>query len=236
MISKIRPILLSAAACACLCANGLTVHAATIMKLNLGGSGPDLSMAGGVLGTSSDLDATTAGDQNTAIEYTGFLDPISDVNTSVASFSLSGVTAVGAPNVTSVVSQNFNGGALSLYDPSNILLLSGTLGDSTLVGTLGPPGTGAFFSTTFGSVTGGALAPFIVDNSLSLSINLTNVNGGAGLSLAPGGQALGAFTADSFVNVGGEPTDSAGGLPEPGTLVLAATALFAGAAARRRAA
>ena len=234
MISKIRPILLCAAACAFLCTGGLTVHAATILKLNLGGSGPDVRFAAGVLGTSDDLNATTAGDQNTAIEYTGFLDPIPDVNTAVASFSLSGVAVVGAPSVAGVVAQNFSGGALSLYDPSNTLLLSGTLGDSTLVGTLGPPATAAVFSTTFGSVTGGALAPFIVDNSLSLSINLTNVNGGAGLSLD--GQALGGFTADSFVNVGGNPTDAAGGLPEPGTLVLAAISLFAGVAVRRRAA
>lgn len=236
MIQKTRPILLCAAACAFLCTGGLTVHAATIMKLNLGGSGPDVTMAGGILATSNDLNATTAGDQNTAIEYTGFLDPIPDVSTSVASFSLSGITAAGAPNVTTLVSQSFTGGTISLYDPSNALLLSGTLGGSSLVGTLGPPGTAAFFNTTFGTVTGGALAPFIVGNSLSLSINLTNVNGGAGLSLAPGGQALAGFNADSFVNVSGSPTDLAGGLPEPGTLMLAASALIAGVAVRRRAA
>jgi hypothetical protein len=206
------------------------------MKLNLGGSGPDVSMAGGILATSNYLDATTAGNQNTAIEYTGFLEPIPDVTTAVASFSLSGVTAVGAPNVTTLVSQSFTGGTVNLYDPSNTLLLSGTLGSSSLVGTLGPPGTAAFFSTTFGSVTGGTLAPFIVNNSLSLSINLTNVNGGAGLTVGQGGEILNGFTADSVVNVGGNPTDLGGGLPEPGTLILAASALFTGVAVRRRAA
>jgi hypothetical protein len=232
MISKIRPFLWSAAACAFICAYGSWVDAATIMKLNLGGSGPDVSFDGSILKTSIDSDGISTGDQNTAIEYTGFLDPIADVNTSVASFSLSGVAAVGAPNFNTVVAQDFIGGTMSLYNPANTLLLSGTLGASSLVGTLGPPGTGAFFSTTFGSVTGGTLAQYIVDNSLSLSINLTNVNGGTGLSLD--GQALGGFTADSFVNVGGNPTDQGSGLPEPGTLILAATAIFAGVAARRR--
>jgi len=212
----------------------LATYAGTILKLNLGNIGPDMSMVGGVLGTANDGVAATVGNQNTAIEYTDFLNPIPDVNTSIASFTLSGVTAVGSPNVTAVVSQNFNGGSLSLYDPSNTLLLSGTLGSSSLVGTRGPPGTAAVFSTTFGTVTGGALAPFIIANSLSISMNLTNVNGGAGLSLGQGGEILNGFTADSFVNVGGNATDLGGGLPEPGTLLLALTAMLAGVAVRRR--
>jgi len=73
MISKIRPILLSAAACAFIFANGVAVNAATILKLNLGNIGPDVSMAGGVLGTSNDGIAATTGDQNTVDIYGGVL-------------------------------------------------------------------------------------------------------------------------------------------------------------------
>jgi len=50
------------------------VEASTIIKLNLGGVGPDVAMnAQGALSTVDDGVAGTTGNQNTAIEYTGFL-------------------------------------------------------------------------------------------------------------------------------------------------------------------
>src|SRR5437763_12517346 len=43
----------------------------SVLKLSLGETSPDLAMnASGVLGTTSDGNAGTTGDQNTAIEYT----------------------------------------------------------------------------------------------------------------------------------------------------------------------
>jgi hypothetical protein len=237
MMSKLRSSLFGAAVCALIYANACALHASTIIKLNLGSVGPDVSMnAAGILGTSSDGNAGTIGDQNTNVEYTSFLEPIPDINTSIASFTLSNLAAAGPAfqPVPGVVVQNFAGGTFNLYDPSNSLLLSGLLTTSSLQGTLGPPGTGAVFTTNVASVTGGSLAPFIVLNSLALSMNLTNVNGGAGFSLNDG-VILNPFFADSFVNISGDPTDLGGGLPEPGTLVLATIALVAGAAVRRRA-
>jgi hypothetical protein len=237
MISKHRPTIVGAALCALVYASACGLQASTIIKLNLGNAGPDVSMnAAGVLGTSNDGNAATTGDQNTDIEYTGFLEPLPDINTSTASFTLSNLVRTGAPNVSvpGFVIQNFTGGTLNLYDPSNTLLLSGLLTTSSLQGTTGPPGTGAVFSTNLATVTGGFLAPFIVPGSLALSMNLTNVNGGAGFSVN-GGVLLNPFVADSFANISGDPTPLGGGLPEPGTLVLATLALFAGTAVRRRA-
>src|SRR5438034_340997 len=105
-------------------------QAATILKLDLGNIGPDVGMtAGGVFGTVSDGNAATVGDQNTAVEFTGFLDPgHPDVTTPTASFSLIGLTEIGPATVVGgTVVQSFIGGTFSVFDPSNILLLSGTL-------------------------------------------------------------------------------------------------------------
>src|SRR3954467_4195301 len=202
MMLKLRAFFSAAAVCALIFANSNSLQATTIIKLNLGNSGPDLSMSGGILGTANDGNATTTGDQNTALEYTDFLDPLSDINTPVASFTLSNLVASGPPTVSGpIVIQNFTGGTLNLYDPSNALLLSGLLTTSNLQGTIGPPGTGAVFTTNLATVTGGSLLPFIVPTSLGLSMTLTNVNGGAGFSTGPGsaGLVLNGFVADSSV-------------------------------------
>jgi hypothetical protein len=235
MVSKCRLYLSGAAVCALIFANASSLHASTIIKLNLGNAGPDLSMnAGGVLGTASDSVAGTIGDQNTDVEYTSFLEPLPDINASIASFSLSGLTTSGSPLVFgSLVIQNYSGGTFSLYDPSNTLLLSGLLTTSSLQGTLGPPGTGAVFSTGVASVTGGVFADFIETNSLGLSMTLSNTNGGTGLSLGDG-PVLHGFVADTVVSILGEPSTPGGGLPEPGTLVLATLALFSASVVRRR--
>src|SRR6185436_12542635 len=73
----------------------------TVLKLSLGNTGPELAMnVSGVLGTTSDGNAATTGDQNTAIDYTGFLDPLfADVTTSTASFSVAGLQRTGNPNI-----------------------------------------------------------------------------------------------------------------------------------------
>src|SRR5262249_38269390 len=119
---------------------------------------------------------------------------------------------------------NFTGGQYNLYDPSNNLLLSAPLGSSVLTGTIGPGGTGALFTTTTSSPTGGSLAPFIDPGSLSMSISLINVNGGAGFAVS--GNLLQAFVADASVLISATP--SGPNAPEPGTLgLLAAGGLFA---------
>jgi hypothetical protein len=199
-----------------------TSQAGTIVKLNLGGVGPDVGMGApaglpaGVLGTvDQTCGPSPAGDQLTDIEFTGFLNYLPDVNTNTATFSLNGLNAVGPANVFgTLVIQNFNGGIFSLYDSADNLLLQGPMGNSVLTGIQGPPGTGALFTSTFTNITGGSLQPFIVPGTASLSMNLTTVNGGNGFSVGGVGPQLNAFLADAVVSISADP------VPEPSTFVL----------------
>ena len=205
------------AACALLCVAATLSQAATIIKLNLGGVGPDVGMSpGGILST---IDQTggppPTGDQFTDVEYTGFLNFIPDLNTNTATFSLNGLNATGPANVFgSLVIQNFTGGVFSLYDPADNLLLQGPMANSALSGVLGPPGTGALFTTSLGTVTGGSLAGLLAPGSVSLSMNMTNVNGGNGFAVAGGGPQLNQFLADASISIAANP------VPEPASLML----------------
>lgn len=236
MVTKTQKFIGAVAACALFAAIPLSAQAATIIKLNLGGVGPDVGMGppaglpAGVLGTVDQTGGPSpAGDQLTDIEYTGFLNFIPDLNTNTATFSLNGLNAVGPANVFgSLVIQNFTGGVFSLYDPADNLLLQGPCGNSVLSGVLGPPGTGALFTTTFTTVTGGSLAPLIAPGTVSLSMNLINVNGSNGFSVAGGGPQLNSFLADGSITI------SAEAVPEPATMSLVGLGLAMGCGARRR--
>ncbi len=229
MTLKLRLAFLGVAVCALMLATASASCAGTIIKLNLGGTGPDVGMtAGGILSTVPDGDVPpTTGDQNTAVEYTGFLDiPFADINTSTASFTMSGLQASGiAQQFGSLVIQNFVNGSFELRDPSNAMLLSGTLSNSALTGVIGPPGTGGLFTTTFSSVTGGSLQSYIDPNSLTLAMNLSTVNGGGGFAVIA--DVLQSFQADAAVNISGE-------VPEPATTVLLLAAAAATLSLRRR--
>jgi len=208
-----------------------TASAATIIKLNLGDVGPDIAMNGGVLGTSNDGIAATTGNQNTAITYVGPLSGLTSITTNTASFTLANVTPVGAAvQVGTTAIQSFTGGTFSLYDPNNTLLLSGLVGNSTLTGVVGPPGTGALFSTTLTTPTGGTLASLIAPGSVALSISLSNVNGGAGFSISPvgGPGTLQNFVADATVQIDGNP------VPEPASLSVLGLGAVALLRRRRR--
>jgi len=228
MTHTTRMVIRGLAASTLICFATSFAQAGTIIKLNLGGVGPDVGMnALGILSTVDDGIAGTTGDQNTAVEFTDFLDAFPDISPSVASFTLGNVTAVGPASVFgALVVQNFVGGQFSLYDPANILLLQGLLTNSALTGTIGPPGTGALFTTTLGDVTGGTLAPFISPGSLSLSMNMTNVNGGGGFTAVAG--VLAPFLADASVNL------AANAIPEPTSLTLVAIGSGAAIAFGRR--
>ena len=199
---------------ALICLTVCSATATTIIKLDLGGVGPDIGMnAQGQLSTVDDGDAGTTGDQDTKIEFTDFLNSIPNIVTPPGSFTLSGLAAAGpSTQIGSLVIENFTGGQFALYDPTNILLLSGPITNSTLTGVIGAPGTGALFTTTLASATGGTLASLILPGTLSLSLSMTNVNGGAGFSVSDG--ILQSFLADGSINIAADGNRA----PEPATL------------------
>jgi len=227
-----KAVLRGLAACALVCVAVSATQAATIIKLNLGGVGPDVGMS--PAGVFSTVDQTggppPTGDQFTDVEYTGFLNFIPDVNTNTATFSLNGLQAVGPANVFgSLVIQNFIGGGFSLYDAADNLLLQGPLTNSALTGVLGPPGTGSLFSTTLSTVTGGSLAPLIAPGTVSLSLEMTNVNGGAGFGVGTAAAVLYPFQADATLSIAADP------IPEPTSLtVLGLSSAVAITRGRRR--
>jgi PEP-CTERM motif-containing protein len=196
-----------------------SVNAATIIKLSLGGDpSPDVQFNGLTFSTVDDGVAATTGQQNTAVDFLAFLSAHHpNITTSTASYTLTGLTPVGPAGNIGVVTQAFVGGSFQLYDvaPGNALLLSGNLGGSELIGTNGPPSTGAVFSTTFATVTGGSLAPFILPNSLNLSISMTAVTTAGGIPglQSPGG-VLQPFAAAVTQTIAGD-------APEPSSVLMA---------------
>ncbi|HEY2828174.1 MAG TPA: PEP-CTERM sorting domain-containing protein [Pirellulales bacterium] len=219
-MNKVNLTVRTFAACALVCLAISNARATTVIKLNLGGVGPDIGMnAARQLSTVDDGVAATTGDQSTNIEFTDFLDVLPDINIPPGSFTLSGLTGAGpATQLGSLAIQSFTGGQFALYDPSNNLLLTGPLTNSALTGVIGPPGTGALFTTTLATITSGSLAQFILSGTVSLSMNMTNVNGGAGFSISDG--ILQPFLADASINIAA----NANTVPEPSTLALLALA------------
>jgi hypothetical protein len=235
MSLNLRIAFTSCAFCALL--GSSAAYGDTVLKLSLASTGADLAMdAGGVLGTVSDGNAATTGDQNTAIDFTGFLNPLFVDVAADASFSLAGLQRTGSASVLgpSVIVQDFFGGTFSLYGmaPGNTLLLSGNLQESTLTGVIGGSGTGSIFTTRVGTFTSGSLLPYLVSNSLNVSIPLTNVNGGSGFAVSGFPFTLQPFNTDASVNISADSS----GIPEPASvaLVLLGAAGF-GFVRRRRA-
>jgi hypothetical protein len=212
-------------------------QAATIIKLDLGGVGPDVAYDGAVptiLRTIDDNPPGLAGDQATNILFTSFL---SGLGSTSGSYSLSGAQSVGAPNIIvpspgpgipPVVSQQFINGNFQLYDNSNTLLLSVGLTSSVLVGS----NNGAFFNITNGVVLGGlpSITSQLVGNSIGMSLTLTNINNplGPGLAITPGG-ALAPFVGDATKEI------TATQAPEPtAAMLLVVGGLLFPALLRRR--
>jgi hypothetical protein len=230
---SLRALQAAAALLFALCVS--SANAGTIIKLSLGNdAAADIEYAGGILSTIDDGDGATLGEQNTAVEFLDFLSFIPTIPSADASYSLGGVTAAGAATVLfTSVAQPFTDGFFRLWDDMNTLLLDVDLDDSILFGTLGSPATGAVFSTTFASVVGGSLAPYIDADSISFSLSMTDVasGGGSGMSvtLGPGGYTLNPFEADAVKLIGADQ------IPEPATaLMLAMAGLIAATIVRRR--
>ena len=203
----------------------------TILKFPLSDGGFDMTFDGTVLSTVNDGNATTLGDQNTNVVFSGVLNFIPEINTANASFTLANVLAFGLANVIGpVVAQQTTGGNFSLWDASNNLLISGSLNTGVITGTMTDT-TGSFFNTTFASFTGGSLASLLDPASAGLSLALASImSQGAlpGLRVGPNGE-LTPFTAD-----GSGLLEGAAAVPEPMTLSLLLVAMGGAAAVRRR--
>jgi PEP-CTERM motif len=212
-------------------------HAGTIIKLNLGGdNSTDIGYDGTILSTVIDGDAASPGNQDTGVDYLDILGFLPDIASPGASFSLNGLTKFGPPTLAAgLVIQNFTGGTYALYGPAPLYrpLLLGTLSNSALAGPLGAPATGALFTTSFASVTGGDYAGGVDPNNLTLSMSLGNISNGTGLA-APNGSLL-PFFADATLNIADTGSGIIeGGGPEPSTVVLALIGgVMAGVWARR---
>lgn len=190
-------------------------QAATIIKLDLGGVGPDLTFSGGSGGLLSTVDqdpfnlSFPIGDQLTNILFTDFL---SGSGSTTGSFTLTGATAVGAPTPLGggVLAQNFSGGNFKIYNSANQLLISVDLSSTLLVA----GSNGASFNISNAMIVGGSpsITSPINPNSIGMSMSLTNISGG-GLS-AGGGGFLNAFTADASMDI-------TGSVPEPTTMLFA---------------
>jgi hypothetical protein len=192
-----------------------SAYADSIVKVPLGESGPDLIFDGTTLHTVDSGDASTPGDQNTRVVFSGFGDLFADIITPTASFSLLDVLAVNSPTVTSgVITQETSGGTFALYAPDNTLLLSGTLDGGAITGTSGGVGSGSYFNTAFGTFTGGTLASYLVADSAGISFALDNIISSSGMGLYTSNGALEPFTASASGIIRGAD------VPEPATAGL----------------
>ena len=198
----------------------------TIIKIDFGDSVPDIEYGGGILSSINDGNAGTAGDQNTNVLFEGVLGGVADIVGEAASFTVDNVTAAGAASVVAGLAiQSTTGGTFELYDNANALLLSATITTGSISGPVGGSATGSFVTLSFGTFTGGTLLPLIGDlTSAAIAISLTDVNGGAGLSVT--GVTLDDFSADATANISA--------VPEPATMGLLFSGLLGGAVLRRR--
>lgn len=202
-------------------------RAESFLELEPESTGPHAAYsAASTFATTSDGVAGTTGNQDVSGDYLNFLDSIASF--SGGSFTVSGLTASGPPTVFSTfVSQNLTGGSFSLYNSSNTLLLSGTLGTSLLSGLSGPGGVASV--TSGATVTGGTLQPLIAPGSLSISISITDINDGAGFTLSSGNTIIDPFSGDMMVTFAGNEA-----VPEPSTAALLIAGVMGSMIVRRK--
>lgn len=211
------------------------VSADTIVKFDLGGTGPDVVYSGGVFSTIADPNGL-AGDQTTGINFTGFLEGVIANIISGASFSIDNVMATGGASLVGpVIVQQTTGGTFGLWDASNSLLLSGTLGSGTITGAVGGI-AGSLFSTSVFSFTGGSLLSLVADTPAGISFALTNIMSGGvvGMNTIFDAATQTNILRDFNSDASGQITGNA--IPEPSTMILFGSALLGGVIRRKKAA
>jgi len=174
----------------------------------------DVEFDGLTFSTVDDGNAATLGEQDSRVDFVGFLSYLSDIVTApLGSFTISGVQANGTPTNGLVTVQETIGGTFSLYDEVNTLLLSGSLAQGAITGSAST--TGSFFNTTIATYTGGSLLAYVAPTPAGISFALAGIlSEGDIVGLVINEDALSPFVADaSGVLTGTE-------VPEPLTAAL----------------
>ena len=200
----------------------------TILKFGLSETGPDLVYSNGVLETRDDGNLTTLGDQNTGLNFVGFLEGVFPDIFDGASASLDAVAAVGgAAEVNGVIVQQTQGGIFSLWDQNNVLLLQAELGEGAVTGST-DQSTGSFFNTGVVNFTGGSLLALVLPTPGGISFALAGITtaGQAGLDVVQ--STLSDFSANASGLVTGE------SVPEPSSLALLFSSILGLRASRRK--
>jgi len=209
--------------------------AATVVKLDLGSTGPDVQFVDGVFSTvnDGDLSATSPGDQGSSVTFHEFVSGKPGVFNitppAVGSFSLAGIATVGSPvfGLANTLQQQTTGGTFEIYSDTGQVLLTGSLEDGVLSGTseAGGAAAGGFLTANLGRFTGPSdnslndLFSLLDPNSASISIPLSDVTGDSGSSgLSLVNNVLQGFTADAQVNIGADALSNQ--LPEPSSFGL----------------
>ena len=222
----------------------LTIHVsqAAIVKLDLAKTpgpdlGPDIVYTGAVLATPNDGNNFTTGRQDTSLV---FGDILFNVPPTTGSYTLDGLQTNGQATTAvtpggTLVFQPMKNGNFQVYDSANNKLLDVDLTNSNtlLTGTLNSP-TGGLITVTNATVTGGVYAQFLVANSISFSIALSNIfsDNATGALVLGGGNILHEFTASATKEIGAAPNPL--GAPEPSSAILLALGCLCGAIIRRR--
>ncbi|MEM9827057.1 MAG: PEP-CTERM sorting domain-containing protein [Planctomycetota bacterium] len=184
----------------------------TVLRFDFASSSTlrDVSFDTGVFSTIGDAGATLGTGQFTALQFDGFLDPeFADIGVN-AEVSISGLQVNGmAQTFGTVIGQEFTGGTISVFDDMQTLLLSASLGDSTLFGST-VSGTAQLSNTSPVTFDGGTLLPFLDPNSGGLSVSMVNVRTGSLVGLRENAGVLNNFSADASGQI-----EAAAVIPEP---------------------
>ena len=204
--------------------------ATTILKFGFGAdTAADIAAVGGVLGTIDDGNGSTPGDQNTGLDFLGFLSGTPSIPVAQASITIDGVSLTNPPAIMgSFFMQSTTGGTFQIWDDMNSLLLSGTFGDGVISGSLSGPSTGSFVSLSFGTFNGGSLQNQVDPSSSAVSLSFNGVNGGNGFSVSQMPAVLDDFTTDATGLI-------SAAIPEPATGVLLLAGVIGALGLRRRA-
>jgi hypothetical protein len=209
------------------------VNADTIIKFDLGANN-DVEFVGGIFQTVNDGVASTPGNQNSDIDFTGFLDASFADILSGASVTISNIVASAEVNVFgTIISQTTNGGSINLWSNTGSLLLSAAFGEGNIAGSIDGV-TGSFFNTSSMTYTGGSLLSHVSPTQAGLSLALSGIESGLfpGMTVSYNTSTdtfeLDSFRADASGLLSGNP------IPEPASMLLLSSAILGGIVSRRK--